>query len=88
MACARIGQFLMTKGFVAEDARTADHVAEWAQVDFEAVRRGASAEFLRSTGQQEDIDFVIEHVNDVDLVVLYDGTEAKADGPARQVVGS
>ena len=85
MACARIGQFLMTKGFVAEDARTADHVAEWAQVDFEAVRSGASAEFLRSTGQQEDIDFVIEHVNDVDLVVLYDGTEAKADGPARQV---
>jgi 2-phosphosulfolactate phosphatase len=88
MACARIGRFLMQAGFTPEDARTAEHVARWAELDVETVRQGASADFLRSTGQQEDIDFVIAHVDDVDLVVAYDGVEARTADVAREAVES
>jgi 2-phosphosulfolactate phosphatase len=79
MACARLGRALMMAGFTPENARTADEMQRWADVEIEAVRIGPSADFLRATGQEADIDFVIEHVDDLDIVVTYDGREAVAD---------
>jgi 2-phosphosulfolactate phosphatase len=88
MACARIGRFLMTNGFTPEDARSAEQVARWAELEVETVGNGASADFLRATGQEEDIDFVVGHVDDVDLVVIYDGLEARTSGVAQEAMGS
>jgi 2-phosphosulfolactate phosphatase len=75
--CARLGRRLMGAGFVPEDEQTAEEVRSWGDVDIASIRSGPSADFLRSTGQQADIDFVIDHIDDLDLVVVYDGTEAR-----------
>jgi 2-phosphosulfolactate phosphatase len=83
MACARIGQALLDAGFLPEDDRTRAELAQWADVEIASVREGPSADFLRSTGQEADIDFVIEHVDDLEMVVSYDGREAVVNAASR-----
>lgn len=81
MACARLGRALIAAGYAPGDARTSDEMQRWGDLEIEEVRTGPSADFLRATGQEADIDFVIEHVDDLDIVVTYDGSEALAYQP-------
>lgn len=71
MAAARIAAGLMWQGFEPEDLATADLVARWAEADLGLVALGKTASFLRRWGQQEDVDFVMAHVDDMDLVCRY-----------------
>ena len=84
LACARMGESLRAAGFQPEDARTAQELERWEGVEVASLRQGPSADFLRATGQAEDIDFVLAHVDDLDLVVQFDGREALALGVAEE----
>jgi 2-phosphosulfolactate phosphatase len=76
LACGWIGRALLDAGFEPEDEASASEVRHWDGADIAALREGPSADFLRSSGQTDDIDFVLTHVDDLDLVVRYDGREA------------
>jgi 2-phosphosulfolactate phosphatase len=77
MACAWLGQHLLSMGFTAEDAATAAEVETWRGAELAGLRAGASAEYLRSTGQDDDIDYVLGHVEDVSEAAVVDGGEVR-----------
>jgi 2-phosphosulfolactate phosphatase len=69
LCCAWIAAGLMkNKGYVARDAYTQEVVDAWADRPVEAILAGKSAEYLRTSGQMEDLVYVLRHINDLDCV--------------------
>jgi 2-phosphosulfolactate phosphatase len=75
MVCAWIGQRLLQHGFSPENQSTRDEIAAWDGRAPEAIMSSPSADYLRETDQTHDIDFVLEHVDDVDAIALYNGQQ-------------
>lgn len=74
MGCAWVAEKLIQAGFSAETQATTKYVSRWHGVSPEAIRGGHSAEYLNSTGQHADLEFILEHVDDLDIVPsLVDG---------------
>lgn len=78
MVCAEIGRALLARGFEVGDAATADQLAAYPELALEPLRAGPSASYLRRSQQAYDIEFVLGHIGDIDLVVTCDGHEATA----------
>jgi 2-phosphosulfolactate phosphatase len=66
LCCARIARVLMESGFEARDALTEEIVARWGDAPDDAFLNGRSSDYLRRTGQEHDLDFVLSHVDDLD----------------------
>src|SRR5205085_10661984 len=66
LCCAWIAAALIERGFAAADERTSEHVARWRSAPVEVCAQGHSAEYLRKTGQVSDLEFILEHVDDLD----------------------
>ena len=67
ICCARIAASLLGSGFEpVGDA--ADLVATWKDAPLDSIRTGKSGRYLRDTGQLEDLDFVLEHVDDLNAM--------------------
>jgi phosphosulfolactate phosphohydrolase-like enzyme len=75
MVCAWVGDLLMAAGFQPEDERTAAEVERLRGADPEVLRHGPSADFLRDSGQEHDLDWVLAHVDDIDRVAVYNGQQ-------------
>jgi 2-phosphosulfolactate phosphatase len=86
MVCAWIGDLLLAEGFWPQDERTLEEVERWRGADPEVLRHGPSADFLRHSGQEHDLDWVLAHVDDIDGIAVYNGQQvsllAAALGPA------
>lgn len=65
LACALVAQGLMEAGYLPEDKKTIEIVERWEKAPRDAWTVSKSVEYLRKTGQQRDIDFVREHINDL-----------------------
>lgn len=76
MAAAWIAERLLDLGFAAEDRITADMVRRWTGIAPALAGWGNSAAELRRRGRNEEVDFVIAHVDDVDRACLCEGHEA------------
>jgi 2-phosphosulfolactate phosphatase len=68
LCCARIAAHLWGAGFAVTDEETAAVMRRWANAAPERILGGASASFLRRTGQLDDLNFIVRHVDDVDAV--------------------
>jgi 2-phosphosulfolactate phosphatase len=75
MVCAWIGRLLIGHGFRGENEATLAEVSAWDGVGVEVITSSPSAEYLRNSNQAHDIDFVLEHVDDVDAIALYNGQQ-------------
>jgi len=75
MGCAWVAEKLMQAGYEPVTRSTADCVARWKGVSPEEVRGGRSAEYLRKSGQVEDLEFILHHIDDLDTVPLLAGGE-------------
>jgi 2-phosphosulfolactate phosphatase len=73
MACALIGGLLWERGYQPEDARTAREVAEWRGATPERLLTSPSTTWLVEAGHQQDVEFVLAHVDDVAAVAVYNG---------------
>ncbi|MDQ2775341.1 MAG: 2-phosphosulfolactate phosphatase [Acidobacteriota bacterium] len=78
LCCAWMGRYLMEAGYVPEDSRTADIVEQWREEPVAACAIGASGAYLQRSGQLDDLDFVLAHVNDLSTVFMLDGRELVA----------
>ena len=90
MAAAWLARRLEERGFSLEGRTTVNEVDRWGQPDVSLVGWSRSAERLRSYGRDEDVDFVLEHVDDLDVVCSYAHGELRAalgPAPRRRVVG-
>ncbi len=75
IGCARVARRLLDSGYEAADERTVDVVMRWCEAPLDTVREGRSAAYLRSSGQEQDLEFVLEHVDDLDTVPALAGVE-------------
>jgi 2-phosphosulfolactate phosphatase len=83
MGCARVAERLIEAGYQAESQETLDCIARWRGVGPEEVRGGQSADYLRRTGQEPDLEFVLRHIDDLETVpCLVDGELIAAPGAA------
>jgi hypothetical protein len=65
-------------GYGAADASTEDVIQRFGDAPDDAFLEGRSATYLRDTGQERDLAFVLEHVNDLDAVFVVDQGEVRA----------
>lgn len=73
MCCAWIAEGLLSLGFRPRHW-TADIVRRWHGVPVTAVAEGASARYLRASGQGHDLDFVLSHNDDLrEVYAMTDG---------------
>lgn len=75
LVAARIGNALVARGFKREDAATGDVIERWGSVDVALLGWGRSAGLLRGLGRQEDVEFILRHVDDLPLVCRYEHRE-------------
>lgn len=89
LAAARIGRALVERDFAPEGQGTSDMIDRWGDADVSMVGWGRSADQLRQSERQEDLDFILKHVDDLDVVCRYrNGQVANASAePSKAVFG-
>ena len=75
MCCAWVAQALMEAGYRAGGERTAEIVERWRGKPPHACAQGNSAAYLRRSGQTNDLDFTLTHVNDLEAAFILKGEE-------------
>lgn len=75
IGCAWVAEKLVAAGYFAETPRTSELIARWRGADLQVIRGGRSAAYLCRSGQQEDLEFVLSHVDDLDVVPRLVGGE-------------
>jgi len=68
MGCAWVAEKLLEAGYVSEMQKTSDLVSRWHNASADLIRGGESAEYLNRSGQQEDLEFILDHIDDLDTV--------------------
>ncbi len=76
MCCAWMASQLMCAGYDPEDQPTAEIARRWAGAPAVECLVSESAQYLKRSGQVEDLDFVLDHVDDLDTVIKVVGGEA------------
>jgi 2-phosphosulfolactate phosphatase len=82
LCAARIARLLKQSGYRAADPATEEVLERFGEAPDDAFMAGKSAKYLRDTGQNEDLAFVLEHVDDLDRVFLLEGGEVRPITPA------
>ena len=75
LGCAWIARLLLDAGFAAESQGTTEIVGRWQGAPIHTITSGASAEYLRRTDQEKDLDFILSHVDDVDAALVVKADE-------------
>jgi 2-phosphosulfolactate phosphatase len=65
LCCAWIAEKLMSLGYLPKDARTLDIIRQWQGKPADVWLGNESASYLRSSGQVADLDFIIQHIDDL-----------------------
>ena len=79
LCCAWIAHGLLERGFDAASSQTEALVARWHAAPADALLDSKSVEYLRRTGQEHDLEFVLSHVDDLDATFVLDGDELRKD---------
>jgi len=88
LGCAWVAAGLLDAGWAPADARTREIVERWRDAPATVCASGRSADYLRRTGQQDDLEFVLAHVNDLDVACgLVDGEVVALPPPAQRAAG-
>ena len=78
MCCAWVAELLVNAGYRAEDRETTKIIERWSGAAVTACDAGNSVAYLRRSGQLRDFDFIVAHVDDLDLVSAIEGNELVA----------
>jgi 2-phosphosulfolactate phosphatase len=68
LCCARIATRLLAAGFEPRDQATEAVIERWSGAPDGAVCGGRSARYLMATGQREDLEFTLAHIDDLQAV--------------------
>jgi phosphosulfolactate phosphohydrolase-like enzyme len=81
-------QRLLAMGFEAGNLRTLREIERWSRAEVKTVGLGRGADYLRRLGHEEDVDFVLSRVDDLDVVCRSHGTEVRAHWPRPALVAA
>jgi 2-phosphosulfolactate phosphatase len=79
LCAARIAALLVDAGYESEDATTARLLSDWRDEPVERIAGGKSAEYLRTTGQLDDLEFILTHVDDLETAFTLERGRVVAD---------
>lgn len=68
MGCALVAARLVEMGYTPGSRRTEEAILRWKDSDFHIIRSGKSAEYLKRTGQEKDLEFILGHIDDLETV--------------------
>jgi 2-phosphosulfolactate phosphatase len=68
MGCAWVAEKLIACGYFPETEKTSRYISQWSGKSPEEVRAGRSAAYLMRSAQEEDLEFVLSHIDDLDTV--------------------
>ena len=85
MCCAWMAEHLVAEGY-RPLGRTSDVIKRWSGLPVDALLGGKSSRYLQLTDQTDDLDFILEHCDDLDETFVFDGTEVKP-APVPQELG-
>jgi 2-phosphosulfolactate phosphatase len=66
LCCGRLARLLLEAGYEPRDLFVEELVKQWGDAPDDAFLAGHSVQYLRATGQMHDVDFILEHVDDLD----------------------
>jgi len=75
MATAWLALRMQGSDFDLEGRHTVDEVKRWSSSDVSLIGLSRSAERLRARGRESEVDFVLRHVNDLNVVCAYDDAD-------------
>lgn len=81
MCCAWIASGLAGHGYVPADGETAHLVGAWKDASPRDFLGSPSVEYLRRTDQLRDLDFILEHFDDVGFACRVAGEQVLSDPP-------
>jgi len=70
MCCAWIAEDLVRAGYNPKDKKTVEIIDRWSGALPDAFTGGNSVAYLRRSGQLKDLDFILEHFNDLTTAFL------------------
>lgn len=88
MAASWMAERLLAAGFEPENDETAAEIAHWRRADIHLIGESPSALYLRTSGQEEDIAFVLARVDDLDAVAVVRGLEVTLEQPTAPAVAT
>ena len=68
IACAWVAEKLLAAGYHPETQTTSDLISRWHNANANEIRSGKSAEYLNRSGQIQDLEFILHHIDDLDTV--------------------
>jgi 2-phosphosulfolactate phosphatase len=81
LCAARIARVLVEAGHEVTDRLTAEVLERWGSAPDDAFLEGRSARYLRETAQDHDLEFVLQHIDDVpQTFAVQDGEVRVLDG--------
>jgi 2-phosphosulfolactate phosphatase len=72
LCCAWIAQGLLSADYEPHDARTLALIEQWSAVNPAVIAQGASADYLRNTGQERDLTFILSYIDDLKDIYRYE----------------
>ena len=78
LCAARIARVLVEAGHSAADRFTSEVLERWGDAPDDAFLGGRSAKYLRDTAQEHDLEFVLEHIDDLSSVYSVQEREVRA----------
>jgi 2-phosphosulfolactate phosphatase len=75
LCCARIARHLLEAGYEPRNALVEQIVKHWGEAPDDAFLSGNSVRYLDATGQYHDVEFILEHIDDLDTVYEMRGGE-------------
>lgn len=73
ICCAWIARRLVAEGYIPEDAQTIAILDRWGEVPPSHCMVSTSVNYLRNTGQLDDLEFILTHVDDLDSAFILEG---------------
>ncbi len=67
MCCAWIAENLVKSGYQAQTSQTKEYIYRWNGASPEMILDGRSAEYLKKSNQEADLEFIINHIDDLDI---------------------
>jgi 2-phosphosulfolactate phosphatase len=66
LCCGRLGRLLLEAGYEPRDLFVEELIKRWGDAPDDAFLDGHSVQYLRATGQMHDVEFILDHVDDLD----------------------
>src|SRR5262245_25172955 len=81
MCCAWVAESLIQRGYLPEDRNTTKLVKRWSKAPVDAWIGGKSAAYLTTSGQDNDLSFILANVDDLMAPFMMNNDEVIMGGP-------